>query len=225
MRTPSTEIVEALQARRARAAVPAPTAVIPVLGVGIGIVYGLFALLAASRFPVPYGPWHDDTLSQLGNRHLNPTGYGFYLLGCAVSGLLAIGFFVALAGLRSGVSRWSGASLRLLQVLGIAGGMGLLMNGVFPETDHSIHHFWAGLVFNGLAAGMLIAPVAFWQPNNKGRLLLSFCLLGCSSVILMFLFASRHWLEWPPAVMLFLFPPLLGLLAQPRQRSVRHGGQ
>jgi hypothetical protein len=53
-------------------------------------------VLAAVHYPGIYGPWNDNTLSQLGNVNLNPHGYILYLVGCGLAGAFAIGFFLSL---------------------------------------------------------------------------------------------------------------------------------
>jgi hypothetical membrane protein len=183
---------------------------------GVAGSFAVFGILAALRFPQPYGPWHDNTISQLGNPNLNPNGYALYLSGCVLAGLCAIGFFTCLSAYGRRDSRNQTRLLRLVQALGIVGGFALVMNAVFPESQYAQHHFWAGLVFNSFAAAAVVAIPALWSRGGSNSSLIVFNLVAFSAVILMFVFAPVHWMEWPPAVALLLFPLLLAL----RTRSI-----
>jgi hypothetical membrane protein len=179
---------------------------------------GLFALclvLAALRFPHAYGPWQDNTLSQLGNRNLNPNGYVLYLLGCGLAGALAVAFFLSLGPWKASRTRYQQRLLLLMQALGVAGGFALFMNAVFPENDYPQHHFWAGVVFNAFAVAAIVAIPALWRPSGSNFWLIAFDVAAFGAVILMFVFAPVHWVEWLPAAMFLLFPLFLGILGAP----------
>ncbi len=186
------------------------------LGLSMTAAYVLFAVLAASRFPRPYGPWYNNTLSQLGNSTLNPHGAIFYLTGCALTGVLAIFFFLNLSRWRQSGTQNQRRLLVIVQTLGAVSGLGLIMNAVFPENDYAPHHFWAGLIFNAFAAAMLLAPVALWRRDRSNLPIAGFCLLTFAAVILMFSFSASHWLEWLPVMMLLVFPPFIAFVLQSR---------
>ena len=174
----------------------------------------VFSALAASHFPTPYSPIHENTLSQLGNGKLNPHGAIFYLIGCAVTGLLAIAFFVSLFPWRdTGTSRQN-RLLVIVQIVGVGAGLALIMNAVYPETSYRAHHFWAGVVFNGVGLVMLLAPFALWRPGRPNLSLAVIPSLGAVAVILMFIFAGVHWVEWIPVSLFLLCPSLFGLHAR-----------
>jgi hypothetical membrane protein len=190
--------------------------------------FTLFGALAATRFPHAYGPWQDNTLSQLGNPHLNPRGYALYLVGCALAGIFAIAFFLSLGrcGVESSGPRHS--FLRLVRLLGAVGGVALFMNGIFPESEFALHHFWAGVVFNSFAAAAILAIPALWRPGRFNWGLSSFNVAAFAAVILMFVFAPVHWVEWVPAGFLLLFPLLVGVFTRmPAPDSIedRHAGR
>jgi hypothetical protein len=185
------------------------------LSLGIAGSYLLFAALAAAHYPSVYGPWSDNTLSQLGNVHLNPNGYVLYLVGCALAGAFAIAFFVSL-----GRRRASGTSLQrwlvlLLQALGVVGGFALIMNAIFPENEYAQHHFWAGVVFNSFAVAALVAIPALWREGGLNFVLIAFDIAAFAAVILMFVFAKVHWVEWVPGGMFLLFPIVLAISPDP----------
>ena len=184
------------------------------LGIAIAVSYTLFGALAALRFPHAYGPWQDNTLSQLGNPNLNPNGYVLYLVGCALAGIFAVAFFPSLGRWRASGTRNQNRLLLLVQALGVVGGLALFMNAIFPENQYAQHHFWAGLVFNSFAAATLLAIPALWRAGRSNVGLIAFNIVAFTAVILMFIFAPVHWVEWVPAGMFLLFPLLLGVLTR-----------
>ncbi len=185
-----------------------------ILGVSVTGSYASFLLLAASHFPHAYGPWRDNTISQLGNRNLNPHGYISYLIGCAIAGVLAMAFFLSLSQWKLDSSRRQRWLFRLVQTLGIVGGLALFMNAIFPENDHLEHHVWAGVLFDAFAAAAIVAIPALWHFGRAILGLIAFNLLAIIAVVLMYAFASIHWVEWLPAGMFLLFPVLLGFLTR-----------
>ncbi|GAC1525672.1 MAG: hypothetical protein NVS2B16_34090 [Chloroflexota bacterium] len=184
---------------------------------GMAASFALFGVLAATRFPHPYGPWENNTISQLGNPNLNPNGYVLYLIGCALSGICAIGFFAGLGWWAERGARNQTLLIRVVQGLGVAGGFALVMNAVFPENHYAQHHFWAGLVFNSWAIAAIVAIPALRKRGGSNAGLIAFNLVAFAAVILMFVFSSVHWMEWPPAAMFLMFPLVLSAL-------VRSGG-
>jgi hypothetical membrane protein len=195
-----------------------------ILGIAVAGSYAFFAALAALRFPHVYGPWQDNTLSQLGNPTLNPDGFILYLVGCAVAGILAIAFFLSLGRWKVSGSRNQNRLLLLVQALGSVGGFALFMNAIFPENEYAQHHFWAGLVFNSFAAGTLLAIPALWRAGRSNSGLIAFNLVAFAVVILMYVFAPVHWLEWLPAGMFLLLPLLLGVLTRTLEHEPTDSG-
>lgn len=183
-------------------------------GVSLPTSYVLFGVVAALHYPTAYGPFHNNTLSQLGNRYLNPHGFMYYLAGCAVAGVLAIGFFLSLGAWKRSGTRIQNRMLLAVQTLGVAGGVALVMNAVYPETQLHIHQFWSGVLFNSLGGAMLIAPVALWRRQHPNVRLLSLSLLVAAAVVIMFVFARDHWVEWVPVTLFLVSPTLLGLHGQ-----------
>lgn len=188
-----------------------PHALTLIFGLALTASYGVFAAVAAMYYPTAYSPLHNNTLSQLGNSNLNPHGAGYYLIGCALSGLFTMAFFVSVASWRATGTVAQNRMLLLVQALGVAGGFGLVMNAVYPENQMTLHHFWAGVVFNALGAAMLLSPLAFWRRGHPNLRLAGMTLLGTAAVLLMYTFARTHWLEWLPVGLFLLAPPLLGL--------------
>jgi hypothetical membrane protein len=190
-----------------------------ILGIGLAGSYVLFGALAAMRFPHAYGPWHNNTLSQLGNSNLNPDGYILYLVGCAVAGIFAVAFFLSLGRWRVSSTANQKRLLLLMQALGVVGGFALFMVAVFPEDEYAQHHFWAGVLFNSFAAATLVAIPALWRAGRSNPVVIAFNVVAFATVILMFVFASVHWVEWLPGGMFLLFPILLGVRTTTLERG------
>jgi hypothetical membrane protein len=180
-----------------------------VLALALAGSYVLFSALAAAHFPTSYSPLH-NTLSQLGNRYLNPQGFRLYLIGCALAGVFAMAFFLSLAPWKETGSRWQNRALLLVQVLGIVAGFALIMNAIFPENLLPAHHFFAGVVFNGIGAAMLVAPFAFRRRGRWDLGLTWLPILAVLAVLLMFVFASNHVMEWVPSSLFLLSSAMLG---------------
>ena len=60
------------------------------------VCYLAFALLAFSRYPLPYSPM-SNWLSDLGNANLNPSGAFFYNIGIVATGGVVLLFFLGLS--------------------------------------------------------------------------------------------------------------------------------
>lgn len=183
-----------------------------ILGLTMAGSFALFAVLAGVRFPGGYGPWDGNTISQLGNIRLDPLGANLYRAGCILSGGLAIGFFISL---NTGPAAGPPIEKRIwlmVRVSGVVGGVGLLMNGIFPETQYAMHHFWAGVVFNSFAACAILTPFALWSRAASRTLLSAFCVISLLAVMAMFAFPSSHWLEWPAATMLLAYPSVIAVM-------------
>lgn len=194
------------------------------LGASVAIAYVVCATVAAVRFPTSFGPWRDNTLSQLGNPRLNPAGHTVYLVGCGIAGALAIAFFASIGRWRASgtdMQRWV---LLVVQALGVVGGVGLFMNAVFPETSYSQHHFWAGLLFNAFAATSLVSIPALVRPGRPHRTLIAFNVAAFAAVIFMFVFASVHWVEWLPAAMFLALPYVLALMGRGLETACEASG-
>ena len=181
------------------------------LGLAGAAAYIVFSALAAWQFPGHYSPWNNNTLSQLGNDILNPTGAIYYQIGCAVTGILIMAFFATLGSWRATGSRVQKWLLSLVQILGVVAGFGLFMTAIFPKSNLPPHHFWAGVVFNGFGAGMLLVPFALWRPGMRNLPVTFLTLSVFLAVIIMFVFSAYHSVEWVPVIMFLLSPGFLGL--------------
>ncbi|GAC1512468.1 MAG: hypothetical protein NVS2B16_15440 [Chloroflexota bacterium] len=179
-------------------------------GLALAVSYTVFAVLASLHYPTAYSPFNNNTLSQLGNSDLNPRGAPFYLIGCALSGMFAIAFFVTLTPWRRTGTCLQNRLLMLVQALGVIGGFALVMNAVYPENQFQAHHFWAGVLFNCLGSALFLASFALRRRDRPNRSLTGVTMLAAVAVVVMFIFARTHWVEWVPVTLFLISPCLLG---------------
>lgn len=133
----------------------------------IGSITGLMAIIifllttftALSLFPGPYTPLN-NWLSDLGNPNYNPQGAIFFNLGCIITGILIIPFFI-------GLSRWKfddgSKGLTAAQVMGVFSSLSLVMIGIFPETSKPWHWIWSALFFSCLLITMILVNTSLWN--------------------------------------------------------------
>lgn len=153
------------------------------------LIFLLLLVVSVSLYPghyTPIGNW----LSDLGNPNYNPQGYIFFNLGCIVTGLLLIPFFMGLSPWKSrGFASEESISnkstepkvsreytepvstyhdkykylLKAAQAVGIASSFFLVMIGFFPENIKSWHWIWSALFFLSLLVTLIILNVFLWK--------------------------------------------------------------
>lgn len=108
------------------------------------IIFCIFTFTAFALFPAGYTPVN-NWLSDLGNQNLNPDGFIFFNIGCILTGLILIPFFI---GLRKWYTtkKWQKNLLIAAQIIGIFSAFALIMVGVFPE-DTGANHMYAAISF------------------------------------------------------------------------------
>jgi hypothetical membrane protein len=115
-----------------------------VCGFLVIILYCTFTLIAWTLYPFEFAPW-SHYLSRLGNFNYSPFGAYFYNLGCILTGVAIIPFFVGLINWYSN-NRASKGVLILGQILGICSAIALILIGVFSE-DQGAPHMTASSTF------------------------------------------------------------------------------
>jgi hypothetical membrane protein len=113
--------------------------------VSAAAVYFVFTLIAYLNYPGAYAP-SANWLSDLGNPYLNPGGAIYYNLGCVITALCLMAFYV-------GLGRWlnGGRRMRTLliiaQAAGIAASVSLILAAVFPLGTHTaMHSLWSKMM-------------------------------------------------------------------------------
>jgi hypothetical membrane protein len=170
----------------------------------------VFALLAFSRYPLPYSP-KSNWLSDLGNPILNPQGALFYNIGIISTALFLIVFFLGLYVWKIEDNKVQIIMLRLTQAFGILGAFCMMMSGVFPINLFTIHAFWSTTLYILLSTGFVFSAAALRYHLAVPRWLL---ILGVSSAVLVILtsfFPTIYVLEWITVLLFLLYVILVGI--------------
>lgn len=106
-------------------------------GILVILFYCVFTFSSWALYPEPFGP-STHYLSRLGNFDYNSFGAYFYNIGCILTGLALVPFFISLK------DWWTENSIQRVimvigQLLGIASGVALLAIGVFSEDQGESH--------------------------------------------------------------------------------------
>jgi hypothetical membrane protein len=113
-----------------------------VAGLSAVVVYLVFTTIAFLRYPVAYSPT-TNWLSDLGNPLINQSGAIFYNLGCILTGLVLIAFYL---GLREWVNdnKRLKVLLTIAQIVGILSSIFLIIAALFPLGSHTSIHEISG---------------------------------------------------------------------------------
>jgi hypothetical membrane protein len=120
-------------------------AVLPAAGVLVILFYCAFTLTSVLLFPRPVSPLN-DWLSDLGNSSYNPRGAIFYNVGCVLTGLALLPFFVGFYYWYTD-EKWRKSLIVVTQAVGFIAAFALIMIGVFSEDAGAIHHLWSLMFF------------------------------------------------------------------------------
>lgn len=112
--------------------------------IAIIAIFLFFTSISVYMFPKPWSPT-TTFLSDFGNTVLNPKGSWYFNLGCKLTGILIIPFYISLLVWWTG-DRWRYA-LMLSQLLGIISGVSLVLIGIYPEDFPAEHRFWSYAFF------------------------------------------------------------------------------
>lgn len=113
-------------------------------GISAILVYLVFTVISYLQFPDSYGPL-TNWLSDLGNPQTNPQGAVYYNLGCILTALVLVGFYL-------GLRRWNINSRNsLLMSIALAAGalasISLVLAALFPlGANTTMHAFWSKMV-------------------------------------------------------------------------------
>ena len=113
-----------------------------VAGFAAAAVYFICTGIAFSHYPLAYSP-SANWLSDLGNPLVNPSGALSYNLGCILSGLCLVFFYL-------GLDIWAGGEdkhrylLTIAQATGILSSLCLIVSAFFPLGPQTLIHSIAG---------------------------------------------------------------------------------
>ncbi|MGY5858025.1 MAG: DUF998 domain-containing protein [Candidatus Thorarchaeota archaeon] len=113
-------------------------------GLLVILIYCIFTAVSWILYPAPYGPV-THYLSRLGNFDYSPTGAYFYNLGCILTGLVLVPFFVSLR-VWYAEPKFQRFLLFIGQLFGVLSSFALILIGVFSE-DQGTPHMTASSTF------------------------------------------------------------------------------
>jgi hypothetical protein len=170
--------------------------IIVVAGFAAAAIYVIFTSVAFFKYPGAYSPL-TNWLSDLGNPLLSPSGALFYNLGCILTGLVLVAFYI---GLREWVNNDKRLKilLTIAQISGLLSSIFLIIAALFPLGSHTpIHAFsgkmhvvFLGFFFTFMATALLKHPVSIkW-----------FAYFGFVGALVNFIYGaflySVFWAEW-----------------------------
>ena len=173
-----------------------------IAGILVVVCYLAFALIAYSRYPMPYSPTM-NWLSDLGNIEINPKGAIFYNAGIISTAFLLIVFFLGLSWWKIENKRIQIIMLRLTQTFGILGAFCMIMSALFPINLLEVHRIWSMSLYFMLATAFVFSAAALRYHPRVPRWLL---ILGISTAVMVNLtvfLPKAYLLEWI-TVLLFL---------------------
>jgi len=133
-------------------------------GVVVILLYCSFTLISWAFFPEPYGPI-THYLSRLGNFDESPIGAYFYNMGCILTGIALIPFFLSLRVWHTG-SKPQVILFIFGQFIGVLAAIALIMIGIYSE-DQGAPHMTASSTFFVLnfIVLILISLALLWHPT------------------------------------------------------------
>jgi hypothetical membrane protein len=173
------------------------------------LCYLAFALLAFSRYPLPFSPLR-NWLSDLGNADLNPSGSLFYNIGIVTTGILVLPFFLGLSQWKTGNNRRQNLMLFITQGFGILGALAMVMSGLYPINLFAIHSFFSACLYILLGTAFAFSVAALRYHPTCPRWLL---ILGASTALVAMLFGFFHTitvLEWVTVALFLCYLGVLG---------------
>jgi hypothetical membrane protein len=159
------------------------------------LCYLVFALLAFSRYPMPYSPMK-NWLSDLGSVELNPDGAILYNIGIISTALFLIVFFLGLSVWKIEDNKAQIIMLRLTQAFGILGSFCMMMSAIYPINLYAIHSFWSTSLYVLLSTAFIFSAAALRYHQRVPRWLLILGVSTAMMVILTSIFPIAYVLEW-----------------------------
>jgi hypothetical membrane protein len=147
---------------------------ITITGFAAVAIYVVFTALAFSKYPNAYSPLK-NWLSDLGNPLINQSGALLYNLGCVLTSIVLIVFYI---GIREWVN--DNKSLKVLltiaQIAGILSSIFLIITALFPLGSHTeihqisgkLHIIFLGFFLTFSATVLLKNPVLTKWPGYFG---------------------------------------------------------
>jgi cbb3-type cytochrome oxidase subunit 3 len=141
--------------------IPSKWPISVVAGILVIIIFWGFAIISMSFFPGVYNPF-EYWMSDLGSTVLNPKGAIFFNIGCIITGIFLIPFFLGLYEWYIGGRRNKILTI-LTQIAGILSAFSMIMLGVFSEDYLEIHIFWALSLFTLTIFTFILPSLALYK--------------------------------------------------------------
>jgi len=187
------------------------SSVFGVLVIGIYIAFTITSYLHYSAEYSPLTNW----LSDLGNPLANPSGAVYYNLGCILTSIALVVFFIGLSGWNTGEKKMK-ILLSIGQITGIFSAFSLIITASFPLGEHtSVHSAWSMIIYISVAffftfsgSALLKHPafakwIAYW-----GFLAAAFNFIN--GAILSYVLENEFFIgEWVTVTMLIVYVGML----------------
>jgi hypothetical membrane protein len=181
-------------------------------GLLVILIYCLFTLISWTFYPDPYSP-QANYLSRLGNFDRNPSGAIFYNVGCILTGIVLVPFFISLYWLRSDY-RIASAVLRIGLFFGVLSAIALVMIGIYSEDQGAPHMMASSTFFLLNFVVFLVVNVALLFHSGVHRAIPLYGLaIDVSSLVFAFT-ANGPLLEWYVVFGALVFVGLLSINVQ-----------
>ena len=181
-----------------------------IAGILVFVCYLTFAIIAYSRYPIPYSPTR-NWLSDLGNIEINPKGAIFYNTGIILTSLLLTVFFLGLSWWKIKNKRIQIIMLLLTQTFGILGAFCMIMSATFPINLLEVHRVWSMSLYFMLATAFFFSAAALrYHPRVPKWLLI----LGVSTAVMVNLtvfLPTVYLLEWITVILFLGYVGLVGV--------------
>jgi hypothetical membrane protein len=174
------------------------------------LCYLVFAVLAFTRYPMPYSPMK-NWLSDMGSVELNPDGAIFYNIGIISTALFLIVFFLGLYVWKIEDKKVQIIMLRLTQAFGILGSFCMMMSAIYPINLYAIHSFWSTSLYVLLSTAFIFSAAALRYHQRVPRWLLILGISPAMMVILTSFFPTVYVLEWITVLLFLGYVTLLGI--------------
>jgi hypothetical membrane protein len=170
----------------------------------LAVVFCTFLAVSTVYYPKPWSPV-TTFLSDFGNIARSPSGALIYNMGCIMTAVAAVAFYIGLGELEAG------PLFGLGRMLGLASGVSLALIGVFSEDFPPQHRFWSYAFFTINFFAILLTNISLMRVKSYGKptMLVGF---GISAVTLLsfILWGGAPAVEWFTVFASITFALLLG---------------
>ncbi|MBD3341606.1 MAG: DUF998 domain-containing protein [Candidatus Lokiarchaeota archaeon] len=156
------------------------------------VIFWTFTGIAIYYYPGNYNPL-TNWMSDLGHMELNPKGHIYFNIGCIISGILLVPFFIGLYEWYIGERRNVILTI-MTQIAGVYSGFAMVMIGVFPEHYWEIHIFWAIMLFTTTILTFILPSLALYKYKfTRNIAIYGFAATVVNLVLWLFIYPVLEW--------------------------------